>query len=87
MAIRRRPSTAACGAPTSSSLPSPISGHKHLRCEGFGIFVAIVAAWPSMFLVGLIPSTTPPRPLPDRDIADSSRTGVATNIISGVATA
>ncbi len=55
--------------------------------KGFGIFVAIVAGLAVNVLVGLITEYyTSHAHFPTRDIADSSRTGVATNIISGVAT-
>jgi len=55
--------------------------------KGLGIFVAIVAGLAVNVLVGLITEYyTSHAHFPTRDIADSSRTGAATNIISGVAT-
>ncbi len=55
--------------------------------KGLGIFIAIVAGLVVNVLVGLITEYyTSHAHFPTRDIADSSRTGAATNIISGVAT-
>ncbi len=55
--------------------------------KGLGIFIAIVAGLAVNVLVGLITEYyTSHAHFPTRDIADSSRTGAATNIISGVAT-
>ena len=54
---------------------------------GLGVFVAIVAGLAVNVLVGMITEYyTSHAHFPTRDIADSSQTGAATNIITGVAT-
>ncbi|KYZ78010.1 sodium-translocating pyrophosphatase [Anaerosporomusa subterranea] len=55
--------------------------------KGFGIFVAIVSGLAVNVLIGMITEHyTSHAKLPTREIADASRTGPATNIITGIAT-